>query len=268
MENITKVTIKEAQKLWKFSKFEKDCGFLWAETGVSDNYKDSEKHVIIYNKKFNVAYLASTKDGSYHLLMEKFSNTKNILEQFNLKHKIYDYFFKDGVIRALNNIGIRRKIKKLKEVFGWNYKFCREFLLNNFSFKEKIDESKLEITKISINYVYDYKGIVVRSVSKINSPYEVYVFSFGKGKDIFFNIEKILETRKINKFHELQEKIIDHCTDENKLNHLIYSFLYLENSKNVFSENSPKYKNLKKLLSSDKSLDDKYFLVKCFVSND
>jgi hypothetical protein len=269
MEGIIKVTIEEAQKLWRFSELKGDYGLLRAEIGEEEDYGNEERHVIIYNKKLNVAYLSTPSEyesnTNYYQLMIKFSNMKKVLTEFKLNDKLYDYFFRDGVIRTLNNIEIRKKAKELKKIFGWSYNFCKEFLLNNFFKTEDINKSKIKVSDISISNFYDYKGIKVISISK-NYSNRVYVYNFGAGKDIIFNFGKINDARKRNKFQELSDNIIKRNQEEFKLSHLIYSFLYLENKENSFSVNSPKYKKLEKLLSSDKLLEDKYFLIKCFIS--
>jgi hypothetical protein len=252
-----KGTIEEIKEVWKFSKLEKDYELLTVEFG-NDKREIIEKHILIYNKNINKAILASNNE--YHTLLSSFSKFKRALKGFGIEQKTFYYFFKEkNCIEILNKLEIRKAIKKIKNNFGWSYNQSKKLIMDNF-INEKIKEEKIPLdSDINIYELYEYKGIKVKSIAK--RYYEtIFVFNFGDGKDIFLKNSSIDDTRKHNKLHSA-------LNERNNLSHLIYSFLYLEDKSNSFSTNSIKYKKLEKILISDKPLDEKYFLIKCFLAH-
>jgi hypothetical protein len=265
------LTIDEARKLFPDVNFSVKENFIKMTqmsslSSVNRDYLNTKDKALAFSNKLGKAFFYDGGEAaeiihSFDLFVSLVRNRedwrpredKGYIEYFFQRYKIYRFY---------NLKYIRRIIHKISNSLNISFKHARKLFFELYpDIAERLDGCIIDFERY-ITYVrlpVSYNGIYSCCLRDAH-----YRNAIGL---INFDGEKILINRNISGMVKIKQTKLWETYGNNKLDYLVFLILTYKSPEEKMQVNDKGYKKIKKILESNKTNEEKYFLIKCFLAS-
>jgi hypothetical protein len=265
-------TIEEAKELFPNVNFNLPENFIRIFqkselADISKNFVDTDVNILIFSNKLGEAFFyegleAEEIDDKF----DKFSDAVKYSRRWKKSENrgYIEYFLNyEKTIRALNLLEIKSSRNKIGHILSVSLGCARKLIFDTWeNISKKIDKELINVTYESFPYEF-------RNIWSMNGLNALIVTSrYGEKRGfVSFGDNMVIVNKNIDLLAKIKRTKLEEESKFKTLDYPIFLLLTSKSPEEKMQVSSPEYKKIKKILESNKTPEEKYFLIKCFLAS-